>query len=63
MRKQWVREDDIPGYCEERVQAMRTSEASAGEDRFVADDVRTLEVRYGANGERLRTFRESVKEF
>jgi hypothetical protein len=34
-----------------------------GEDRFVADDVRTLEVRYGASGERLRTFRESVKEF
>lgn len=33
-----------------------------GEDRFVADDVRTLEVRYGASGERLRTFRESVKE-
>lgn len=58
-----MKEEDIPSFCEERVQALRSIEASAGEDKTVADDVRTLEVRYGANGERLRTFRESIKEF
>eukprot|EP00435_Cladocopium_sp_Y103_P054313 s98_g17.t1 len=58
-----IKEEDIPSFCEERIQALRVSEASAGDDKLVVDDVRTLEVRYGANGERLRTFRESVKEF
>ena len=58
-----IKEEDIPGFCEERIQGMRMAEASAGDDKSVADDVRTLEVRYGANGERLRTFRESIKEF
>eukprot|EP00435_Cladocopium_sp_Y103_P068559 s1270_g31.t1 len=39
-----------------------SAEASAGSDLSAADDVRTLEVRYGLNGERLRSFRESVNE-
>lgn len=55
-------EDDVPAFCEGRIQALRSGEASHGDDRFTADDVRTLEVRYGANGERLRNFRETVKE-
>eukprot|EP00438_Fugacium_kawagutii_P030435 Skav216220 [mRNA] locus=scaffold238:349502:350698:+ [translate_table: standard] len=58
-----LKEEDVASFCEDRVQALRSVEASQGEDRAVADDVRTLEVRYGANGERLRTFRESIKEF
>ena len=57
-----VMEEDAAAFCEERVQPLRASEASQGEDKHVADSVRTLEIRYGANGERLRTFRETVKE-
>ncbi|CAL1158499.1 unnamed protein product, partial [Cladocopium goreaui] len=38
-----MKEEDIPSFCEERVQALRSIEASAGEDKTVADDVRTLE--------------------
>lgn len=55
-------ESDIPSFCEERIRLARISEASAGSDLSAADDVRTLEVRYGLNGERLRSFRESVNE-
>ena len=38
------------------------SESCEGNDRSASEDVRTLEVRYGFNGERQRSFRESVKE-
>ncbi len=55
-------EDDIPSFCEERIGLARSSEAIAGEDRSACDDVRTLEVTYGQNGERQRSFRETVKE-
>ena len=37
-------------------------EAKHGEDQISADDVRTLSIKYGPNGERSRTFRESVQE-
>ena len=40
-----IKEEDLVSFCEERVQALRGYEASAGDDKFVADDVRTLEVR------------------
>ena len=57
-----VDEEDIPGFCEERIKHCRDAEASEGEDRYSSEDVRTLEVRYGLNGERLRVFSETVKE-
>ena len=55
-------EDDLASFCEERIGLARISEAVAGEDRTACDDVRTLEVTYGQNGERQRSFRETVKE-
>lgn len=47
-----VAEDAIPAFCEERICLARMSEAVEGDDRFASEDVRTLEVRYGVNGER-----------
>lgn len=55
-------EDGIAAFCEERVKLCRGGEACQGSDMIVSDDVRTLEVRYGINGERHRLFRESVNE-
>lgn len=57
-----IEEDDIPSFCEERIKHCRDAEAIDGDDRYASEDVRTLEVRYGMNGERLRVFRETVKE-
>lgn len=57
-----VKDEDVPGVCEATIQAFRVCEAVSGDDRTVSDDVRTLEVRYGWNGERLRNFRDTVKE-
>ena len=54
--------DDIPRFCEERVKLGRLTEAMDGNDRIAGDDVRTMEIRYGVNGERLRNFRESIAE-
>ena len=33
-----------------------------GDDRVAGDDARTLSIKYGANGERSRAFKESVQE-
>ena len=55
--------DEIATFCEERVQYAREGEAIDGEDRFVADDIRTMSVKFTANGERRRGFRETVDEF
>lgn len=57
-----IAEQEVPGFCDERVQLARSTESCEGEDRAVSDDVRTLSVTYGMNGERQRGFRESVKE-
>ncbi|CAJ1449221.1 unnamed protein product [Effrenium voratum] len=57
-----IAEDAIPAFCEERIRLARMSEAVEGDDRSASEDVRTLEVRYGVNGERLRSFRETVNE-
>lgn len=53
---------DLAGFCEDRIAMARSSEAKEGSDRFAGEDVRTMEVRYGPNGERHRNFRESVQE-
>lgn len=57
-----VSEEEIPRFCEQRIQAARSTEAAEGDDVSASDDCRTLEVTYGVNGERQRGFRESVKE-
>ena len=40
----------------------RASESLEGNDRVASGDARTLEVRYGVNGERARNFRDAVGE-
>ena len=57
-----VQVDDIPAFCDERIHLARAAEACEGEEMVCADDVRTMEIRYGVNGERLRSFRESISE-
>ena len=52
-------EDEIPAFCETRIQLCGALE---GDDKIAADDVRTLEVRYSASGERQRSFKETVAE-
>ena len=52
----------VGDFCDERIALARSSESCEGLDRSSSEDVRTLEVRYGFNGERQRSFRESVKE-
>ena len=49
--------------CMIKVQLMRAGEASEGDDRLVADDIRTMSVKFTANGERRRGFRETVDEY
>ena len=53
---------EVGTFCEERIRLCRIAESSEGDDRFAADDVRTLEVKYGLSGERQRSFRESIHE-
>ena len=55
--------DEVPKFCEERVQIYRDGEAADGDDRYVADDIRTMSVRFTAKGERRRGFKETVDEF
>ena len=57
-----VDRDGIEEFCEDRIQIARAGEASEGGDRAVADDVRTLSVKDSANGERRRSFRETIGE-
>lgn len=49
-------------FCEDRIALARSAEAADGPDRSARDDCRTLEIRNEINGERQRSFRESVKE-
>lgn len=53
---------DIPGFCEGQIQLARSAEALEGDDRFAGEDIRTMAIRYGANGERQRSVKESVSE-
>lgn len=57
-----IEEASIPEFCQERIGLARSSEACDGDDRSAGEDVRTLTVTYGMNGERQRGFRETVKE-
>ena len=54
--------NDLDNFCETRIGLARLSEAAAGSDRYAGEDVRTLEVKYGASGERLRSFKDTVQE-
>ena len=54
--------DNLAQFCEDRIGLARASESIDGEDRVAADDIRTMSVKYTANGERFRNFRESVGE-
>ena len=57
-----VRRGELDVFCEGRIKLARESISCAGDDRQAADDVRTLSIQYGANGERSRSFRRSVEE-
>ncbi|CAK9107152.1 Ubiquitin-like domain-containing protein CIP73 (CCaMK-interacting protein of approximately 73 kDa) [Durusdinium trenchii] len=52
----------LGSFCEESIQLARLSEAIEGDCRYAGEDVRTMAVKYTANGERFRSFRESVGE-
>eukprot|EP00438_Fugacium_kawagutii_P032906 Skav229624 [mRNA] locus=scaffold1753:170636:171595:- [translate_table: standard] len=54
--------DDLAGFCESTIGTCRSAEAVEGDDRFSADDIRTMSVKYLANGDRMRNFRESIGE-
>ena len=49
--------------CEGRGQIYRAGEAADGDDRLAPDDIRTMSVKFTANGERRRGFRDTVDEF
>ena len=53
---------DVAAFCERQIELARASEAIDGEDRSASDDIRTMSVKYAANGDRLRSFRETVGE-
>lgn len=53
---------DVPGFCESQIQLARTAEACEGDDRLAGEDIRTMSIRYSANGERQRSVKESVSE-
>eukprot|EP00435_Cladocopium_sp_Y103_P007924 s2848_g2.t1 len=57
-----IDEAGIGQFCDERIGLARSSESCEGDDRIAGEDVRTLTVTYGMNGERHRGFRETVKE-
>ena len=57
-----IKPEDLPTACEELVQVARSTEAVDGDDRSASEDIRTMSVRYSANGDRLRNFKETVAE-
>lgn len=57
-----VKRDDVGVACEGLVGLCRVAEAADGEDRFVAANIRTMSVKYSANGDRLRSFRDTIGE-
>ena len=54
--------DQIPAFCDERIQCARDATAVDGEERSAADDIRTLSIKYTASGARRRVFKESIGE-
>ena len=57
-----MKRDDVPSFCEEKIQLCRDAEATLGDDLVAADDARTLSIQYGVNGDRSRSFKASVQE-
>ena len=57
-----INQEEVGAFCEERIQLARSSEAVEGDDVYAAEDIRTMSIRYLANGERRRAFKESVGE-
>lgn len=57
-----VRNEDLAEFCDSRITLARSNESIAGEDRFAGEDVRTLCVKFGPNGERSRNFQDTVLE-
>ena len=53
---------EIDAFCEERIKWCRSATATHGSDQAIGDDVRTLSVVHGADGQRRREFRKSVQE-
>eukprot|EP00438_Fugacium_kawagutii_P035192 Skav232767 [mRNA] locus=scaffold1229:242985:248589:- [translate_table: standard] len=54
--------DQIASFCDERIQLARDATAVEGEERSSSDDIRTLSIKYTANGERRRVFKETIGE-
>lgn len=54
--------DNLAQFCKDRIGLARASESIDDEDRVAANDIRTMSVKYTANGKRFRNFRESVGE-
>lgn len=57
-----IGEVELPDFCDQRVQLARASESVEGTERSASNDVRTLEVKFGYNGERQRGFRDTARE-
>ena len=57
-----ISKDELDSFCEERIRIARESVSKHGDDTVAAEDVRTMSIKYGQNGERSRSFKESVQE-
>jgi hypothetical protein len=57
-----IGEVELPDFCDQRVQLARASESVEGTERSASNYVRTLEVKFGYNGERQRGFRDTARE-
>ena len=58
-----VADNHLGTFCDERIALARSSDSVEGDDRSAAEDVRTMSITFNANGERMRSFRESVGDF
>lgn len=57
-----IGEVELPDFCDQRIQLARASESVKGTERSASNDVRTLEVKSGYNGERQWGFRDTARE-
>eukprot|EP00959_Pyramimonas_sp_CCMP1952_P191748 4009628-Pyramimonas_sp.AAC.1 len=53
---------EIDVFCESRIKWCRSAMASHGNDQAVGDDVRTVSVKHGADGQHRRDFWQSAQE-
>ena len=54
---------ELGQFCEGRIAIYRDAEATSGDDKIAGADARTVSVKYLANGERGRSFKDTVKEY